>query len=624
VYQGKDPFFQKHIGLMAIFLPDGVNSVMRLSNSLRTAGTKASRALRRGVLALSLATTTLALPVLAIAPGDGSSELAIVPAGSAVVIHLKGVLGTKDRLLAYLEKAVPDQAAIAKTFIDQAFEDGIDGRKPFSGINKNGPIFITLPELPKPGQDSDPKVVAFLKADDFNAFVNGAFKEEERKGAKKEGNITAYEVDGGKTLYVANHKGFATVSNDRDALKKAMASTEGVKIEASQAAKLLGADIGFHVGLDRLAKDYADQVKEGRKQIEDGIKQAEEQLPKEQREQFAIVKELVAPAFQALEDSQGLIGTIEFKPESLVLGLDTALRSGTNTAKALEGLKPSANKVLPGLPSGKMMYMGATNNGALIKAALPYLKKLAPDGGKALEASAGNGSAASAVGIPLAGIDIREVEDAAVAAKAALSAASDSLSSPVGKTPIKGKPKVTADAATIGDIKFSKLEMEIDIESLGNQEGLPEEMKAGMVKAMKSMLGEKITIWIGGSDKVLYQITAPTEAIAKELFEQAKAGKDSLGSTEGYKVVSSTLPADATLVALVDPVKYGSLIVNVLKDVVGGALPIPEGLGKVKNPKSVFFGASIGLEPGHAVASISLPAATINEMVNVFAKPFLP
>jgi len=61
-----------------------------------------------------------------------------------------------------------------------------------------------------------------------------------------------------------------------------------------------------------------------------------------------------------------------------------------------------------------------------------------------------------------------------------------------------------------------------------------------------------------------------------------------------------------------------------LKDVVGGALPIPEGLGKVKNPKSVFFGASIGLEPGHAVASISLPAATINEMVNVFAKPFLP
>ena len=100
---------------------------MRLSNSLRTAGTKASRALRRGVLAFSLATTTLALPVLAIAPGDGSSELAIVPAGSAVVIHLKGVLGTKDRLLAYLEKAVPDQAAIAKTFIDQAFEDGIDG-----------------------------------------------------------------------------------------------------------------------------------------------------------------------------------------------------------------------------------------------------------------------------------------------------------------------------------------------------------------------------------------------------------------------------------------------------------------------------------------------------------------
>jgi hypothetical protein len=601
--------------------------VKRLSHTLRTAKTKASRAMRRGFLAFSLATGAFALPVWAVAPGDSGSDLAVVPAGTAVVIHLKGLVGTKDRLLAYLEKAVPDQAAIAKTFIEQAFEDGIDGRKPFSGLAKNGPIFITLPELPKPGADGDPKSVAFLKADNFNAFVEGAFKDDERKGAKKEGEITAYEVDSGKTLYVANHKGFAVVSNDRDTLKKALSATEGVKLETSQAAKLLASDIGFHVGLDRLAKDYADAIKEGRKQVEEGIKQAEEQIPKEQREQFAVVKELVAPAFQALEDSQGLVGTIEFKPESIVLGLDNALRGGSSTSKALEGLKPTSNKVIGSLPAGQMMYMGSTNNATLMKAALPFLKKVAPDGGKALEAgiaATGNGSAASAVGIPLVGVDVREVEDAAAAVKAAVDAVQGSLSSPVGKTPIKGKPKVTADAATLSGIKFSKIEMEIDLESLGNQEGLPDEMKAGMTKAMKQLLGEKITVWIGGANGKIFQITAPDEAKAGDLLTKAMAGNGSVGSTDGFKVIASTLPNDATLVFMVDPVKYGALIVNVLKDVAGGALPIPEGLGNVKNAKSVFFGGSISLEAGHASANFSLPAATINEMVNVFAKPFLP
>lgn len=584
----------------------------RLSTTLSAAKNRASKCLRRGFLALSLATGAFALPVWAVAPGDSGNDLAVVPAGTAVVVHLKGLVGTKDRLLAYLEKAVPDQAAIAKTFIEQAFEDGIDGRKPFSGLAKNGPIFITIPELPKPGQDGDPKAVAFLKAENFNAFIEGAFKEDERKGAKKEGDITAYEVDGGKTLYVANHKGFAVVSNDRDTLKKSVSATEGVKLDTAQASKLLGSDIGFHVGLDRLAKDYADRIKEGKKQVEEGLKQAEEQLPKEQREQFAIVKELVGPAFQALEDSQGVLGTIEFRPESIVLGLDNALKGGSPTSKALESLKPTANKVLATLPAGQMMYMGSTNNGALMKAALPFLKKVAPDGGKALEAgiaAGGNGSAASAVGIPLMGVDVREVEDAPGAAKAAIEAVQGS---------------VTADGATLGGMKFSKIEMEIDIEALGNQEGLPDEMKAGMVKAMKQLLGEKITIWVGGGNGKLYQITAPDQAKAADLLAKATAGNGSVGSTDGFKVIASSLPNDATLVALVDPVKYGALIVNVLKDVAGGALPIPEGLGNVKNAKSVFFGASISLEAGHASAAISLPAATINEMVNVFAKPFLP
>ena len=575
---------------------------------------------------LAGAAALMLVPVHAAAPGDSSSDLAVVPAGSAVVIHIKGLVGVKDRLLAYLDKAVPDQAAIAKGFIDQAFEEGIDGRKPFKGLAKNGPIFIILPELPKPDQE-EPLVLAFLKAENLNTFVEGAFKKEERESMKKDGAITALETENGRKLFLAEHKGFAAISNDKAQLKKALAATESMKIDEIQSAKLLASDIGLYVGLDRLAKDYAEQIKEGRKQIEDGIKQAEEQLPKEQREQFAIVKDLVGPIFQALEDSQGLAATIDFKAEAIVLGLDTALRIDSPTSKSLGGLKPGTNTVMAGLPGGQMMYMGSTNNASLLKAALPLLKKASPDAAKAIEATIatlGNGAAASAVGIPLVGLDIREATNPAEAAKAALAYVENSLASPIGKTPVKGKPKITADAATLSGIKFSKMVMEIDLESLTNQEGLPEEMKAGMAKAMKGLLGDKITVWVGNDEKRVFQITAPTEQKAGELLKQVMDAKSIVGSSEGFKVVRSNLPADATLVALVDPVKYGSLIVNVLGDVMAGALPIPPGLGTVKNPKSTFFGASISLEPGRAGAQIALPAATVNELVNVFAKPFLP
>jgi len=117
--------------------PDGVISVMRIVNQLRPGAARMGRLLCGALLAGAAA--LMLVPVHAAAPGDSSSDLAVVPAGSAVVIHIKGLVGVKDRLLAYLDKAVPDQAAIAKGFIDQAFEEGIDGRKPFKGLAKMAP-----------------------------------------------------------------------------------------------------------------------------------------------------------------------------------------------------------------------------------------------------------------------------------------------------------------------------------------------------------------------------------------------------------------------------------------------------------------------------------------------------
>src|SRR5262249_9553462 len=138
-----------------------------------------------GTMGAALAALLLGTAAARPAPVPGApAGLDQVPATAPLVLHLRGVEGTKDRLLALLKNALPDVYPMVQAKVDEWFKDGIDGRK-LNGLPKDGPIFVAFTELPKPGEE--PKVAVILAVTKYAEFRDNVLKEGERKNLKADG-----------------------------------------------------------------------------------------------------------------------------------------------------------------------------------------------------------------------------------------------------------------------------------------------------------------------------------------------------------------------------------------------------------------------------------------------------
>jgi co-chaperonin GroES (HSP10) len=387
-----------------------------------------------------------------------------------LVLQVRGIKGVVNRVMAFLDKALPDQAPLVKGFVDSALEDGFGGRK-LAGLTADGPIFVIFPELPKPEAER-PKFAVALSVSNFNAFRDGIFVGSEKKSFEKKGKLTSAELETGDKVYFAEYKGFFVVSQAEDAVNKIIAGGESIssKLGKSQGARLLGNDVAFYLNLDRLSKDYADAIKAAKKEAKEAVKNLIEQAPKEQKAQLNALAGLIDPASQLIEDSKGFVGGIDFRADGIVLSLDDELRAASKSFDILSELKPMPAKAIDKLPVGQMMYRGSASSGSLLKIAGPALKALlkdTPEAAKAIDLLAGLefGDSASASDIPLADLEIRNTTEGAKHVAAALAGLESSLNVGDGITiPVKGKPKVTKDAQTSAGISFTRVEIEIDFE----------------------------------------------------------------------------------------------------------------------------------------------------------------
>src|SRR5438045_3652603 len=85
-------------------------------------------------------------------PEAADSGLIFVPAQAPVVVHLRGVERTKERLTAVLNKAVPDFGPLAAGYLDGLLQTGLEGRQ-LKGLVKDGQVFLALLELPAANVD---------------------------------------------------------------------------------------------------------------------------------------------------------------------------------------------------------------------------------------------------------------------------------------------------------------------------------------------------------------------------------------------------------------------------------------------------------------------------------------
>jgi hypothetical protein len=584
---------------------------------------------------LVLGATAQAAPVPA-----NKTALTQVPATAPVVFHVRGIDGVVDRLIAFLKNALPDQANQAATLLRLGLAGGLDGRQ-FKGMAKDGPIFAVLTELPKAGQE-DVSGVILVAVTNYAEFRDGILKEDERK--KLEKDKLGFEVttlDSGKTLFFVDRKDFAVVTPSKDAavaFTKPQANGLDKKISPALTGKLLSSDLGVYFNLDIFGKQYAEQVKEAKQTIEDGLKGLGDALPKEQRGGIEVVRQLVGPAFQALEDSQGALLSVEFRPDGVALHIESELRPGSATGKALGTVKPIKFDSLGLLPGGSMFYTGIEFTPDILKllnglmlAALESDSKEA----KAMKAAIDElakfppRTQLDATTLPTAGLRVWTAAEPArsLAAQLQLTEAMGAGSS-FATALLKDKPVIKKDARKYRDISWTEVTVQFDLEkmadSFGGGQEIPAETKKQLIEGMKKLMGEKVHTWLGADAKHVYQVTAEDWAAAEKTLDRYFKEDGTLAAQAGYRTARKELPAEANVLALIDVARYASNIVDMMRPVLQNMLPIqPNYPAALPKDRSSYAGLAVVLTGERASLDVVITADTVKDVYKAFVAPFV-
>jgi len=558
-----------------------------------------------------------------------------VPASAPLVIHVRGVEGSKGRLLALLDKALPDVAPLVKARLDQLHNDGIEGRK-LRGLAKDGPLFVVFREMPAPGEE--PKVAVLAAVTSYTEFRDNLLKEDERKGLKGNGRgVERAALDNGNSLFFVDRKGYAVVSPNEEVANSFTEKRPGLdgKISKVQAEKLLRADLGLYLSMDAFNKQYAEQVKQAREQVDAFLKQAASSVTEQQKRNMEVARQMLGPVFQAVEDSQGLLVTFELRPAGLAFHAQTELRSDSPSARALAGSRTAAFEHLGQLPTGQLIYTGMQANPALFKA-INALAFAASDPGskeaKPLQSAleqlekAGPGERVDATSVPLSALQVWQFEDPARAVQAQLRLIrSLGVGGTFQTTMLKEKPTIRTDAETYGDFKLHYARMVWDVDKMagsGAGAGLPEEARKQMIEATKKFLGSEAHIWLGTDGKVFVQVTAKDWTSAKKLLDDYFQDGQRVGSVTPFREVRKELPARASFLLLADLPRYVGLMVDIFKPMTGGAIRLPPGYPAPGSSQPTYVGAAITLEPRRGSFDFFLSASATREIYDRFVKPF--
>lgn len=589
-------------------------------------------------IGVGLACLGLLLPFVGAAPVPtlDLAKLKIIPDTAGAVVVVRGVEGVKGRLYSFLKKAVPEYSALAQTMADGFFSGGLDGRQ-LDGLAANGPIFVIFPSLKEKDLANEvPNVTVVAAIKDYAKFRDGILKPSERKELKKEGQLDVFQSDG-RTIFMTEKDGFAVVSPTKEGVEYVLKSKASLdaKVSPALSARLASADLALFVNLDQALKDYAEQLKEAESSAADFLKSASEALPKEQKASFEMMQAFIKPSFQALKDSSGVVFSLNLAPEGALFRVEVEARKGTDSAKFINSIGAAPFEALANQTKGQIFYSGFVGGEAINKMMEVVTKGLKTDANAdeikklvevaALMAKAGPGDSLSSMDLPLSGLTITKYKDSTAAMAAQLK--SLELMGPgslYGSGGIKDF-KITKDAVTHQGIKFAKAEFSWDFAKMfGQGQELPEEVQKQVMNLMKELMGEKMDVYVGFANGEAIQITASNWEKAKKVYDNYKSGKDRVGAEENYTAVRKGLSDRQTMVALIDPVRYGGKVIEIMKGALAGMLPIPPGFpANLDKAKYSYFGFGMILEQNNAAMEMYISSAAIDECFKVFVKPFL-
>ncbi len=566
---------------------------------------KRSRWMNTAAVLLLTAAAGRAAPV----PAE-KSPLAWLPASTPVVVHINGLHNLRDHIVAFLKNAAPDSADMAQRESENLFRDGFDGHK-IRGVPKNGHILVALMDV-NHVNDAVPDLAVIVAVEDYKTFRDNLFNDEERKSLKAEDGYESVILSGlfsGKTCFLVDKKDHAvfTLRKERAVeFAKGGAGLDG-RISKTQSDRLLASDLGLYVSMDVLNKDYAEMVKGARETLEEQLKQADTASNWAIKPLLGTARDALGPLFQGIEDSQGVLVTLDLRAEGLRVHADSEFRPNGKTADLLKDFKPTAFSGLDKMPRGQTYYVGMETVPPLFRLTGTMLFSSLADAkgedAKAIDEAvqemlkAGPHERLLAVSAPPSGVEVWQFNDAdkAVAAQAQLIEATGAALLKAGI--LKDKPEITPHARKYKDFDFTSARVTWDAAKLA-----PPMNNRVNVGALKRLLGDGMNLWFGTDGKAFVQVTAADWESAEKQLERYFKGDNQVGGGAAFATARRQLPAKATVWMLIDVVRQA----EALNGLVQAAPPvqIPEAL----KGKAGYAGVAVTLEPGRASLDLYVQA----------------
>lgn len=574
------------------------------------------------------------------APAAGANFSLPYPAKAPLVVHLNGFERARERLGKMLEALPPAEAKNVKAGLDFGMAQLLKDRK-LDAVPKDGRIFFVLHDFTKL-IEGEPAISLLIPVSSYKEFKETLLTAEERKSIEKGANglesFNFAAVGDGEKLYLVELKNYVAVTPSKDTAEMYSGKytpAQSAALGADLGATFLNSDFSIYVNMDVINDLHGDQIRQGRAFMDFALGQAQGMVPGLGKEQLEMAKTVIGGIFQGVEDSKGIVLAAEFRAEGLNLRGQIRFADDTMSGDVLKAEKPTDLAGIAKLPKGLNTYGGSRFG----KKFSDLGKKFAQDflagaddekGAQRIAklqtelAAAGPLGDYTASRTPEASITIAPYKDAAKATNATVSLYEGLASGGKFATIVlKDKPRVKAKAVSHRDFEFAEVQLSFDFAA--TVEAMPEPAREAALSQFKRLMNEKTTSWIGTDGKVMITLTAKNWDTAKGILDDYLDGKSGIGADAGFQAARKNLPAEASLLYLLETSQVVTLLVEqaraVGEQIPGGAFPA---IGKVKpvGGEPTYIGMALVLKPQIASVDLFVPGASMNVMAKMIAPLF--
>jgi hypothetical protein len=584
---------------------------------------------RAALAAVALVALAALAPAAPAPPGNPKAVTFPYPAKAPVVVQLNGFGAAGQRLAALLKAALPDDAEAVTKQVTGGLDHLLADRK-LTAVPKDGRVFVVVNDITGLFGDT-PSLSVLVPVTAAKEFRETFLTADERKTyeAGKNGidEVKLSVAGEERAVYVVDLKEYVALTPDKAtaevyANKYTRATTAAMAPELARS--FVAADVSLYVNLDVINDKHGDQIRQFKGLIDFALGQAQMggALPGVNKKQLDAAKTMIKGAFQAVEDARGLVLAAEFRPEGLNLRLQAQFAEDTNSLKLFKGETPGPLAALAKLPAGLGVYSGSAFGKKFSESLRGLNPEFAPadDDAKGNEAveraqkdllAAGLKDDVSAAGVPDVSLTVSTYADPKRAV-AALVGCYEAMAAGgrVQSVVLKAAPKVAAAARKHQGYAFTEVRLAFDFEA--TVKDLPDALKENALAQIKNTVGEKMTVWVGTDGKSVVQLAAKDWDAAAAALDRFLDGKDPLGDTAGFKLTRKNLPADASLLVLLETGQTLTTLMDALRGMEGAIPDFPK-VGKIKPLKGepTYVGAAVTLKGDTATANLFLPAPAI-------------